>query len=153
MKNYIIYTFSFLIINFGFGQVIDNDYYQMYKGGKKYLKPVKYVLFNQINNQFYKENGKLVFFIKSQKFIHNPKNQLFETLSNTDLKDINFNTVADLISEEYLIYKKRSNEIFMETNFKPPASLSHNYFKILIVERINHKKSSVYEVYWQYSIQ
>lgn len=141
------------MINFGYGQIIENNYYQLYKGGEKNLKPIRYVLFNPIKNQFYKENRKLIFIIESQKFIHNPKNKLLETVSNTNLKNINFNTVPDLINEEYIIYKKRSNEIFKETNFKPPAALSHNYFKILIVERINNNKSNVYEVSWKYSIQ
>ena len=58
-----------LMVNFISAQTKSNDYFSLYKGGEKYLKPVKYILFEiQKDNEVEKKKMKVKFtFTKKDK--------------------------------------------------------------------------------------
>lgn len=57
-------------INLISAQKKENDYFTFYKGGEKYLKPIKYLLFdsNQIDKIKKEDKGQIYFQIKKERF-------------------------------------------------------------------------------------
>lgn len=65
-----------LMVNFIIAQTKSNDYFSLYKEGEKYLKPIKYILFEikKDNEALKKEDeSKIYFYIKKQRFIFDIK--------------------------------------------------------------------------------
>ncbi|WP_278022123.1 hypothetical protein [Flavobacterium ginsengisoli] len=57
-----IYLLAFLTISFINAQTKESDYFTIYKGGEKYLKPLKYILFDEVrNSEFEKKKIKIKF--------------------------------------------------------------------------------------------
>lgn len=150
-KFLVLFYFVFLTFS-SLAQDIKIDYYQMYKGGKQYVKPIKYILFTNKNEHVINPDGKIIFYIDSQRFIYNPKEHITFVFTDERLKKIKFQTIDELITEEFEIYKLRETEIFKESQLKIAPALAHHIFKIILVVNVNEFESLGYEVYWQFSI-
>ena len=75
-----------LVINFINAQTKSSDYFSLYKGGEKYLKPVKYILFEiQKDNEVEKkeDESKIYFYKKRQRFVFDVKKHKKDTCSIT----------------------------------------------------------------------
>lgn len=61
-----IYLLILLTINFISAQTKSNDYFSFYKGGEKYLKPIKYLMFDSSKDDNIKttDNAQIYFKIK-----------------------------------------------------------------------------------------
>lgn len=144
-----------LIINFINGQTKESDFYTFYKGGEKYLKPLKYVLFDSKENNVKRQNdGKIYFQIKSERFVFDESRHKIDTFSINLLNKIKLENCAKLRENEVLFYKKevKKTEIYKKTGFIYPFPISnlHPYFKVIILEKRDDKVIK-YEVDWEYS--
>jgi hypothetical protein len=152
MKKYIC-IFLFLAANILSSQST-NDYFSLYKGGEKYLKPVKYLLFDASNsdNIKVKEKEHTYFQIKEQRFKFDIKKNTVNNCSSDILKKIKLENPAELEHNAYKFFKNKKEEAEKKNKIKlvyPPAGYQ-SYFKIYILEKINNKIIK-YEVNWENS--
>lgn len=137
-------------------QIKESDYYSFYKGGEKYLKPVKYVLFDSVSSTAEKiiDKQKIYFNIKGESFVYK-KSHTVDTCSIIFLQKIKLDNPADLQENAYKYFKKKKEEVEKKANNKiqilyPPTDFS-SYFKIYILEKTKSNKLVKYEVEWLYS--
>lgn len=149
---YILILFATHFVN---AQTTSNDYFTLYKGGEKILKPVKYVLFDSNEKDNIKTlNGELTYFqIKGESFSFNNKQNKKEKLSVNNFDKIKLDNPANLQQEGYKFYKQKKDEAEKNKNIKlvyPPAGFQP-YFKIFLIEKTQGNDFIKYEVNWQYS--
>jgi len=155
MKN-VIYILFFIASTFLNAQTQDSDYFTFYKGGEKYLKPVKYVLFDSLqpNTERKKDKQKIYFHIMGESFVHN-KNYTVDTCAINFLQKIKLDDPEDLQENAYKYFKKKKQEEERKTNKKlpvlNPVTGFSPYFKVYILEKSNNNKVIKYEVDWIYS--
>ncbi len=137
------------------GQSQESDFFNFYKGGTKYKKPVKYVLFNMSAGDIKKEvNNKIYFYMGGETFIFDSKINKKDTCLVDKFK-FTFDKSEDLQQKAYQFYKekKQMEEIKMKlknlilypvTDFSP-------YFKIYVLEKTHKNTLLKYEVDWIYS--
>jgi hypothetical protein len=80
MKNigYILLLFIGTIVN---AQSKDSDFERFYRGDEKYLKPIKYVLFDENKNDKKEEGDFIYFYINNQTLFFNSKKHKIDTCS------------------------------------------------------------------------
>lgn len=155
MKN-IIYILFFIVSTIVNAQIKESDYYSFYKGGEKYLKPVKYVLFDSSASYAERKIGKqgIYFHIKGESFVHK-KNHIVDTCSIIFLQKTKLDNPADLQKNAYKYFKNKKEEVEKRTNNKFhilfPLTDFHPYFKIYILEKTKNNRLLKYEVDWEYS--
>ena len=145
----------FLMMNFISAQTKSSDYFSLYKGGEKYLKPVKYILFEiQKDNEVEKkeDESKIYFYIKRQRFIFDLKKHKKDTCSTVILKKLKLENAENLQNEACEFFKKKKDEVEKQkkvTLIYPPVGCQ-SYFKVYIIEKINNNELIKYEVDWEY---
>lgn len=155
MKN-IIYIIFFIASTSLNAQTKESDYFTLYKGGEKYLKPVKYVLFDSLNpnTERKKDKQKIYFHIMGESFVYK-KNYAVDTCPINFLQKIKLDNPADLQKNAYKYFKNKKQEVERKTNSKlpvlNPVTNFFPYFKVYIFERKNNNKLIKYEVDWEYS--
>lgn len=156
MKNIIYILLLFISYIAVSAQTKKSDYYVLYKGGEKYLKPVKYILFDSLANNAgkKKDNQKVYFHIAGESFVYE-KNNKVDTCSSNFLQKNKLENPADLKKNAYKYFKNKKNEVERKSNNKlhilnPPIDF-YPYFKIYILERTKNNKLLKYEVDWVYS--
>ncbi|MBF4485276.1 MULTISPECIES: hypothetical protein [unclassified Flavobacterium] len=154
MKKY-IYLLMLVLINSINAQTKPTDYFSFYKGGEKYLKPIKYVMFDSGNNDNSKIQDKQVtyFQIKKERFKFDIKNNIVDTCSVDILKKISLENPSELENDAIVFYKNKKKEVESKNKVKllyPPKGYN-SFFKIYIFEKIKSNKIIKYEVDWEYS--
>jgi hypothetical protein len=155
MKN-IIYILFFIASTFINAQTKESDCYTFYKGGEKYLKPVKYILYDSLNPnmQRKKDKQKKYFHIMGESFVYE-QNYAADTCTINFLKKIKLENPADLHQNAYKYFKKKKQEVERKANNKfqvlYPVTDFYPYFKVYILERTDKNKLIKYEVDWEYS--
>jgi hypothetical protein len=155
MKN-IIYIVFFLVSIVANSQTKETDYFRFYKGGEKYLKPIKYVLFDSLasNTVRKKDKQRICFYIDRNRFVHK-KNYKIDTCSINVLQKIKLENPDNLQENVYNYFKNKKEEVEKKTNNKayvlPPTTGFYPYFKVYILERTKDDKLLKYEVDWEYS--
>ncbi|UUW09829.1 hypothetical protein NLG42_03300 [Flavobacterium plurextorum] len=144
----------FLTINLISGQAKPSDYFTLYKGGDKFLKPVKYVMFDSTSrdNTEVKENGLTYFVIKGERFKFDEKTHKKESCLLESLSKIKLENPADLQNDGYKFFKKKKEEVEKVKKIKliyPPTGYQ-TYFKIFVLKKIRNEIFK-YEVDWEYS--
>lgn len=148
--HFIILILSTIILS---AQERDSDYFTLYKGGQKYLKPIKYILFNPERDKQKKYNDDLFFYIQGQRFKFSNNKHQIDTCSNKLLKKLNFDEAIKLEEKEFIFYKKKVNENNLEKKifYSMPITKVHLYFKVYIIKKIESEKLIKYEVDWENS--
>ncbi|OUL64270.1 hypothetical protein [Flavobacterium sp. AJR] len=150
MKN-IIYIILLVTSSIVTGQTKESDYFSFYKGGNKYLRPIKYLLFDNVNGNEKKENeNKIYFYVGNQTFIFNSSKDEIDTCAVNYLKKIKLDFPDDLQKDAYKYYKEKKREEEKKMNLKNPILFPvkdfSTYFKIYILEKIADNKVVKYEV-------
>jgi hypothetical protein len=131
MKN-IGYILLFIgtIVN---AQSKDSDFERFYRGDEKYLKPIKYVLFDKNKNDK-KEEGDFIYFLIQRNI------KLTLALSTFFYK-IKLENPTDLTENEWEYFKRKVREYKRNSAIKAmPLSNVHKYFKVSILEKTNDNK-------------
>lgn len=153
MKKNII-AFLLLIVNLISGQTKSSDYFTLYKDGDKFLKPIKYILFDSVlsDNSKIQENGQTYFVIKGQRFKFDIKTNKKESCSLDILNKIKLENPANLQNEGYKFFKKKKEEVekIKKVKIVYPSAGYQPYFKIFVLEKTRNEILK-YEVDWQYS--
>jgi hypothetical protein len=132
-----------------------DDYFTFYKGGKKYLKPKKYILFEEEKGKKVENASGTYFYIEGNRFKYSKKEYDVDTLNISYLENIHLSKVNDLIDKELEFHKKMIDkdgywkELF-ETRPPIPISKNHLYFRVFILKKENGKVLK-YRVSWEYS--
>lgn len=142
-------------INLISAQKKENDYFTFYKGGDKYLKPLKYVFFTIKAGDAKTEKGRKIFFdIDSERFVFDKDKHKIDTCSISFLNKVKLESVTKLRDNEVIFYKNEiiKTEIYKKTGFSHPFPITnvHPYFKVYVLEKIDEKLIK-YEVDWEYS--
>ncbi|GAA3730886.1 MULTISPECIES: hypothetical protein [Flavobacterium] len=151
-----IYLLAFLTISFINAQTKESDYFTIYKGGEKYLKPLKYILFDEVRNSEFekKENkNKIYFNTEGESFIFDIKKHKKDTCSIDILKKLTLENTTNLKNEACKFFKKKKEEVEKKKNITliyPPAGCQY-CFKVYILEKIGNNKLIKYEVEWAHS--
>jgi hypothetical protein len=139
MKN-IGYILLFIgtIVN---AQSKDSDSERFYRGDEKYLKPIKYVLFDENKNDKKEEGDFIYFYINNQTFFFNSKKHKIDTCSFDFFNKIKLENPTDLIENEWEYFKRKVREYKRNSAIKAmPLSNVHKYFKVSILEKTNDNK-------------
>ncbi|PIF32362.1 hypothetical protein CLU81_2890 [Flavobacterium sp. 9] len=106
----------FLTINSIGAQTKTSDYFTFYKGGDKYLKPIKYVMFDSnLSENIKTEDKDLIYFkIKGERFKFDKKKNKKDSCSLDILKKIKLENPTQLNNEGYKSFKKKKEEIEKE---------------------------------------
>lgn len=155
MKN-VFYILLILVTTFVNAQTKESDFYSFYKGGDKYLKPIKYVLFDSTANYVEKKiiQDVIYFNIKREQFVYK-KNHNLDTCSLDFIGKIKLDNPADLEQNAFLYFKNKKEEIEKKSNNKTlilfPVAGFNNYFKVYVLEKNAKNQLLKYEVDWEYS--
>ncbi|CAA9203743.1 hypothetical protein FLA105534_04925 [Flavobacterium bizetiae] len=152
MKKY-IYLLMLLVINSITAQTKPTDYFSFYKGGERYLKPIKYVMFDSSKNDNSKtEYKQIIYFqIKQQLFKFDAKNNSSDTCSVDILKKISLENPAELENDAIAFFKNKKKEVESKNKVKllyPPGGYN-SFFKIYVLEKVKSNKIIKYEVNFQ----
>lgn len=147
----------FLLIGFtilSYSQEKENNYFVFHKGGKKYLKPIKYILFNSNFDEKIKSKEEIYFYIKGEKFKFSRKVNKIDTCTVKYLKKINLSKADKLSNEEFEFIKHKLKEDKYwkdkKNQYPMPITKNHNYFKVIIIEKYKDKILK-YDVDWTYT--
>ena len=153
-----IFCILILCISFSiFGQSKESDFFNFYKGGNKYKKPVKNVLFDSSAGDIKKEvDNKIYFYMGGETLVYDSKINKKDTCTFDNLKKYKLENPRSLTDNEYLYFKKKIAVFQKETKIKQPLpnsmplSRNHKYFKIIVLEKTNKSTLLKYEVDWIY---
>lgn len=146
--------FLFLMVGFAIlSHSQEKDYFVFNKGGEKYLKPIKYILFNSKTDKKIKSKGEIHFNIEGEVFkFHENKNQI-DSCSVKEFKKIKFSKAYKLSSNElrFVRQKLKEDKYWKDKKNQYPMAMTknHNYFKIIIVEKYKNKILK-YNVDWSH---
>lgn len=148
----------FLTLLMGFSilshsQEKESDYFVFNKGGKKYLKPIKYILFDSKKDKKNIDNTNTYFYIKGRKFLFSKKNQKVDTCNIKFLKNIKFSNISNLEKEVYDFYikKMKEDDYWKDKIKKHPMPIKINsYVKVILVSLENNSLIK-YDVTWELS--
>lgn len=139
-----------------FSQSKEDDFFIFYKGGNKYKKPVKYVLFD-ISNEYErkKSDDKIYFYMSGQAFIFNSKAHKIDTLAIDNLKKYQLENPENLQKKASEFYKEKKTVEEKRMNLKrpimyPPTDFC-KYFRIFVLEKTDQNRLLKYEVDWQFN--
>ena len=127
----------------------DSDFERFYRGDEKYLKPIKYVLFDENKNDKKDEGDEIYFYINNQRFFFNSKKHKIDTCSIDFFNKIKLENPTDLTENEWEYFKRKVREYKRNSAIKAmPLSNVHKYFKVYILKKTNDNKVLKYEVDW-----
>lgn len=148
MKYFTLISNLFLCL-YSNGQNIKNDYFTINEN--KYLKPIKYIIYDSKEHEKIIENEKIYFYIGDERFIFSELKHHRDTCEINILQKIKFSDVKKLNDQEYYFYKRKIEEInyWKNKKTKPPMPLYriHPFFKIILVEK-KFRKIILREVDW-----
>lgn len=151
-----IYIIFLIVTSFVNAQTKESDYFQFYKGGEKYLKPVKYVLFDSSANhtERKKDKQKTYFHIKGESFVHKKEHKV-DTCSIIFLQKIKLDDPVYLQQNAFKYFKNKKEEVERKSNNKRrilfPITGYNTYFKVYVLEKTRTNRLLKYEVDWEYS--
>ena len=147
----VVFCLSFSI----FGQSKVSDFFNFYKGGNKYKKPLKYVLFDSAAGDIKKEvDNKTCFYMGGETFIFDSKINKLEDCT-TDQAKFTISESEDLQEKAYQFYKEKKQLEQKKSKLKNPSPYPvtdfSRYFKIFVLEKTNQNTLLKYEVDWIHS--
>lgn len=147
----VVFCLSFSI----FGQSKGSDFFSFYKGGNKYKKPVKYVLFDSAAGDVKKEvDNKTYFYTGGETFIFDSKINKLDHCTTYQTK-FTISKSKDLQEKAYLFYKEKKQleekKLKLKTPIPYPITDFSRYFKIFVLEKTNKNTLLKYEVDWIHS--
>jgi len=147
----VVFYLSFSI----FGQSKESDFFNFYKEGNKYKKPVKYVLFDSDAGDIKKEvDDKTYFYMGGETFIFDSKINKLDHCT-TDQTKFTISKSKDLQEKAYLFYKEKKQleekKLKLKTPIPYPVTDFSRYFKIFVLEKTNQNTLLKCEVDWIYS--
>lgn len=147
----LIFCISFSI----FGQAKESDFFNFYKGGNNYNKPVKYVLFDMSAGDIKKEiDNKIYFYMGGETFIFDSKINKKDTCLVDKFK-FTFDKSEDLQQKAYQFYKEKKQmeerKMKLKNPILYPVTDFSPYFKIYVLEKTHKNTLLKYEVDWIYS--
>ena len=154
MKN--ILSIVFFCITFSLtGQSKESNFFNFYKGGNKYIKPVKYVFFDKSVGDTKKDIvNKTFFYMGGETFIFNAKINKIDTCKIDQLK-FTIDKAKDLQQKAYQFYKENKQieerKMKLKNTILYPVADFSSYFKIYVLEKTNNNTLLKYEVDWIYS--
>ncbi|WP_166921497.1 hypothetical protein [Flavobacterium poyangense] len=154
----LIYIYLFSISFTMFAQSKESGFFSFYRGGNKYKKSVKYLLFDLSKADEKKEHdGKTYFYLSRQTFVYDKKKHKIDTFSLNSLKEYKLENPKNLQENAYKFYKEKKSLEEKRMNLKSPIMypLTEDYgpfFRIFILEKINQNTLLKYEVDWKYSM-
>lgn len=133
----------------------ESDFFNFYKGGNNYKKPVKYVLFDMSAGDIKKEiDNKIYFYMGGETFIFDSKINKKDT-SLVDKFKFTLDKSEDLQQKAYQFYKEKKQIEEKKLNLKAPILFPVTdfspYFKIFVLEKTHKNTLLKYEVDWIYS--
>ncbi len=153
MKKILILIMLFFSYGSLLAQKSNSDHF--YLDGKKYLKEVKYILFNPEIDTKKRDKENFHFNIQRQRFKYINGKHTIDTCNIKDLESVVLSKAIKLSEEEYQFHKNKIREIedWEKKMFSDamPISKTHLYFKIFVLEKINDTTIMKYEVDWEYS--
>lgn len=129
-------------------QIMDRDYFVLYEGGKKFLKSKKYLLLSEDASQV-KDEGKIIFYIGTQRFIHKPAEHRLDTCPESYFNSLRLSKVDQLFIDEKNEFDRAKKE---EQYFNAIPPVGHYILKVFIVKAIHQEKYLFFEVEWENSI-
>jgi hypothetical protein len=149
--NVVVFCLSFSI----FAQSKGSDFFTFYKGGNKYTKPLKYVLFDSATGDIKKEvDNKTYFYMGGETFIFDSKINKLDYCT-TDETKFTISKSKDLQEKAHLFYKEKKQleekKLKLKTPIPYPVTDFSRYFKIFVLEKTNQNTLLKYEVDWIYS--
>lgn len=145
-----------LVTTFVNAQTKENDFYSFHKEGDKYLKPIKYVLFDSTASYAEKKiiQDVIYFNIKGEQFVYKKKHNV-DTCSVDFIEKIKLDNPANLEQNAFLYFKNKKEEIEKKSNNKTlilfPVAGFNNYFKVYVLEKKTRNQLLKYKVDWEYS--
>jgi hypothetical protein len=153
MKN-IGYILLFIgtIVN---AQLKESDFFNFYKGGNNYKKPVKYVIFDMSVGDIKKEiDNKIYFYTGGETFIFDSKINK-KDICLVDKFKFTFDKSEDLQQKAYQFYKEKKQmeerKMKLKNPILYPVTDFSPYFKIYVLEKTHKNTLLKYEVDWIYS--
>ncbi|WP_435260677.1 hypothetical protein [Tenacibaculum sp. nBUS_03] len=135
-----------------YSQEKENDYFVFSKGGEKYLKPIKYILFNSKIDKKIKSKGKIYFHIEGEIFKFYKKNEI-DTCNINELKKIKISKTNELSNNELKFIKQKLKEDKYwkdkKKQYPIPITKNHIFFKVIIIEKYKNKIFK-YNVDWSH---
>ena len=149
MKTYFALMFLFAL-NYVSCQNNNDDYFFTEKG-EKYLKPVKYILFNPKIHKVNQNKNKRFYYLGGESFVFIKNEHKVDTCNIKYLEKIKLSLPSQLSNLEYQFHKNKIKKKYSSNDFKIPMPLTknHPYFKIIIIE-IEDRKLIKYETNWTY---
>lgn len=125
------------------------------EGGKKYAKPVKYLLLESRKDKKTVSETEIYFYIEGKRFKFSSKNHQIDTLNLSFLKNIKKTSASKLISEELQFHNEMiEKDGYWKNMFKTrppiPITKNHIYFQVFILEELEGKLLK-YQVDWEKS--
>jgi len=134
-----------------YSQEKKNNFFVFYKGGKEYLKPVKYLLFNPEVDKKTENKSEIYFYIENERFKFSKREHKIDRCNIKYLKKIRLSKAKKLSNEEFEFrVEKLKEDKSLKNKLPVPLTKLHQYFKILIIVK-NLKEIIKYEVDWEYS--
>ena len=129
----------------------NNDDYFFTEKGEKYLKPVKYILFNPKIHKVNQNKNKRFYYLDGESFVFIKNEHKVDTCNIKYLEKIKLSLPSQLSNLEYRFHKNKIKKNYSSNDFKIPMPLTknHPYFKIIIIE-IEDSKLIKYETNWTY---
>ncbi|AMC10304.1 hypothetical protein Lupro_03105 [Lutibacter profundi] len=149
----IVFIIFILSTNLFFSQEKNNNYFSLYKDGKSYLKPIKYILFLPERDREKDYKSDIFFYIQGERFVFSKNIHSIDTCSNIFFKKLKFEDVSGLKEKEYLFFKQKVNENNLNKKLfsSMPLTKTHLFFKVFIIKKVENDKYIKYEVDWEYS--
>lgn len=129
-------------------QNVGKDFFVLYEGGKRFLKPKKYLLLSEDATQV-KDEGKIIFYIGKQRFIHKPAEHRLDTCPESYFNSLRLSKVDQLFIDEKNEFDRAKKQ---EQYFNAIPPVGHYILKVFIVRAINKEKYMFFEVEWENSI-
>jgi hypothetical protein len=151
-----IFWILILCISFSiFGQTKESDFFNFYKGGNNYKKPLKYVLFDISAGDTKKEiDNKIYFYMGGETFIFDSRIDKLDSCI-TDQTKFTISKSKDLQEKAYQFYKEKKQieerKMKLKNPILYPVTDFSEYFKIYVLEKTNENTLLKHEVDWIYS--
>lgn len=150
MRN--LFIISTLLLSFFLNaQNKTEDYFMIEK--HRFLKPVKYLLFNSQEDQVSKTNDISYFHIGNERFQFKHAKHRVDTCKNSNFAKLQFENINNLLHDEQAFIEKKIKELNLwdiRALYLDPQVEFHPYFKIIIIEK-NDNQIIKYEVDWDYT--
>lgn len=150
MRN--IFIILMLLLSFFLNAQSKTEDYFMIEG-QRFLKPVKYLLFNPQGDYKSKTKGMYYFHLGNERFQFVHTKHRLDTCKSSNLAKFQFENINDLLRDEQIFIEKKVKELNLwdfRALYLDPQIEFHPYFKIFIIEKKDNQIIK-YEVDWDYT--